>query len=69
MEAYGNKRGQGGAETRNPTFRCIAVEHRRAALQALLTWGSPQSERQLAAYLAANERGTPSISETDVDSI
>lgn len=56
-------------ELHNPTFRCIAVKQRRTALEALLTWGSPLSEQRLAAYLAADERGTPSIAETDVGAV
>lgn len=63
-------RDAGGHRVRmNPVLGCLAVKERRASLEALLTWGSPQPESRLAAYLAANELGTPSIDETEIEPI
>lgn len=56
-------------DRRNPVLDCIAVKERRAALEAFLTWGSPQTEEWLAAYLGANKQGTPSVDETEKETI
>ncbi|MFC4543915.1 hypothetical protein ACFO5R_18470 [Halosolutus amylolyticus] len=54
---------------RNPTLEYIATSPRRECLLALNKWGPTLSVKQLAAYLAATEKGESSLDTTEFEAM